>query len=159
MADEEQAAGTHCEEWLQEIGREGGGEFEREETERQGRGGGDFAEGGEIARGGDGNEEAFGRSVLEKVLVVLWYQAREVVAKATEARQLLEIYYEKTGVELRNDFAHDIHKCLECSQYMRAAIVQGSIRTARAAYTIGESTYTSSEYGFAAGSGFMYGRK
>ena len=23
-ADEEQAAGTHCEEWLQEIGREGG---------------------------------------------------------------------------------------------------------------------------------------
>ena len=64
-ADEEQAAGTHCEEWLQEVGREGRGEFECEEAERQGRGGGDFAEGGEIASGGDGDEQAFGRSVLE----------------------------------------------------------------------------------------------
>ena len=63
--DEEKAARAHREERLQEVGRERRGEFEREETDRQGRGGGDFAEGGEIAGGGDGDEQAFGRSVLE----------------------------------------------------------------------------------------------
>ena len=63
--DEEKAAGTQCEEWLQEVGRERRGEFEREETDRQGRGGGDFAEGGEVPGGTDRDEQAFGRSVLE----------------------------------------------------------------------------------------------
>lgn len=57
-------AGAHGEERLEEVGRERRGEFEGEEADREGSGGGDFAEGGEIAGAREGNEETLGRRVL-----------------------------------------------------------------------------------------------